>query len=315
MLPSRSGKLVAGLVLVIGIIAFSVIAPFFTQNPRSTENKQYLPPSSEHWLGTNHLGSDIFAQLAHGGGGSLMVGLLAGAIALVLSLFFGIVAGYVGGWTNEILSFITNVMLVIPGLPLVIVISAYLATRSLWIVALILGITGWAGAAIVLRSQAKSLRSRDYVSAAKVAGERAHRVILVEILPNLLPLLAANFLGAVLLAILGEAGLSYLGLGPSGSITWGTILNEASANGALARQMWWWFVPPGLMIALFGCGLALINFSIDEIINPKLRQAPDAVKRVREARKNQSKIGSARQATSTASPADAAHRDDEKVQA
>lgn len=313
MLPRRSGKLIVGLALVIAIIVFSIIGPFFTQSPTSTENQQYLPPSSEHWLGTNHLGVDIFAQLANGGAGSLMVGLVAGTLALVLSLCFGIIAGYVGGWTDEILKFITNVMLVIPGLPLVIVISAYLSTRSLWIVALILGFTAWAGAAIVLRLQAKSLRSRDYVYAAKVAGEKTHRIILVEILPNLLPLLAANFLGAVLLAILGEAGLSYLGLGPSGSITWGTILNQASANGALAQQMWWWFVPPGLMIALFGCGLALINFSIDEIINPKLRQAPAAVKSVRKARK--SRATQRPSGPSAVASAPVAPRDDEKVKA
>lgn len=285
MLPSKSGKLITGLVLVIGILVFTFIAPFFTQNPRSTENARYLEPSSEHLLGTNNIGVDIFAQLAHGGSGSLMVGLLAGVIALFLSLFFGIVAGYRGGWIDEGLSLVTNIMLVIPGLPLIIVISAYLQTRSLVVVGIILGVTGWAGSAIVLRMQAKSLRSRDYVSAARVAGEKAPRIILVEILPNLLPLLAAQFLGAVLLAILGEAGLSFLGLGPSGSITWGTILNQASSANSLALGLWWWFVPPGILIALFGCGLALINFSLDEIINPKLRQAPAAVKSVRKARK------------------------------
>jgi peptide/nickel transport system permease protein len=313
MLPRRSGKLVVGLVLTLGIILFSVVAPLFSQSPTSTKNEAYLPPSSEHWLGTNNIGVDIFAQVAHGGLGSLTVGLLAGVIAMVLSLAFGIIAGYVGGWTNEILSFITNIMLVIPGLPLIIVISAYLESRSLFLVALILGITGWAGAAIVLRAQARSLRSRDYVYAARVAGEKAPRIILVEILPNLLPLLAANFLGAVILAILSEAGLSYLGLGPSGSVTWGTILNEASTQNAMAYGRWWWFVPPGLLIALFGCGLALINFSIDEIINPKLRTAPAAVKNVRLARKRREKGGSAVTAAPRPALVETANRD-EKVQ-
>lgn len=314
MLPRRSGKLVVGLVLTLGIVLFSLVAPLFSQSPTSTKNEAYLPPSSEHWLGTNNIGADIFAQVAHGGMGSLTVGLLAGVIAMVLSLAFGIIAGYVGGWTNEILSFITNIMLVIPGLPLIIVISAYLESRSLLLIALILGITGWAGAAIVLRAQAKSLRSRDYVYAARVAGEKAPRIILVEILPNLLPLLAANFLGAVILAILSEAGLSYLGLGPSGSVTWGTILNEASTQNAMAYGRWWWFVPPGLLIALFGCGLALINFSIDEIINPKLRTAPAAVKNVRLARKRSAKGGPAATATPRAGLVETANREDEKVQ-
>ncbi|TFF12845.1 ABC transporter permease [Cellulosimicrobium funkei] len=319
MLPRRSGKLVVGLVLTLGIVLFSVVAPLFSQSPRATSNPAYLPPSTEHLLGTNNIGVDIFAQVAHGGLGSLTVGLLAGVIAMVLSLLFGIIAGYVGGWTNEILSFVTNIMLVIPGLPLIIVISAYLESRSLFLVALILGITGWAGAAIVLRAQARSLRSRDYVYAANVAGEKAPRIVLVEILPNLLPLLTANFLGAVLLAILSEAGLSYLGLGPSGSVTWGTILNEASTQNAMAYGRWWWFVPPGLLIALFGCGLALINFSIDEIINPKLRTAPAAVKNVRLARKQRAKLQAAiAPSTATAgtagTAADTPARDDEKVQ-
>lgn len=319
MLPRRSGKLVVGLVLTLGIVLFSVVTPLFSQSPRATSNPAYLPPSTEHLLGTNNIGVDIFAQVAHGGLGSLTVGLLAGVIAMVLSLLFGILAGYVGGWTNEILSFVTNIMLVIPGLPLIIVISAYLESRSLFLVALILGITGWAGAAIVLRAQAKSLRSRDYVYAAKVAGEKAPRIILVEILPNLLPLLTANFLGAVLLAILSEAGLSYLGLGPSGSVTWGTILNEASTQNAMAYGRWWWFVPPGLLIALFGCGLALINFSIDEIINPRLRTAPAAVKNVRLARKQRAKRAAVTApatvpAATAADPASTPARDDEKVQ-
>ena len=170
LLPRRSGKLTAGIVLVVAILLFTFVAPFFTQDPRSTANERFLPPSAEHLLGTNHIGNDIFAQVAYGGQGSLMVGLVAGAIALVLSIVFGIVAGYRGRFTDEALSLVTNIMLVIPGLPLIIVISAYLQTRSLLVVAVILGLTAWPGAAIVLRMQAKSLRSRDYVSAARVAG-------------------------------------------------------------------------------------------------------------------------------------------------
>src|SRR5690606_17589308 len=149
----------------------------------------------------------------------------------------------------------------------------------------VLGITSWAGAAYVLRLQTRSLRTRDYVYASRVAGERSLRIILVEIMPNLLPLLAAQFLFAIIFAILGEAGLSYLGLGPTDSITWGTILNEAQSGQALGQGAWWWFVPPGIMIALLGCGLALINFAIDEVINPKLRTAPAAARSVRRAAK------------------------------
>lgn len=284
-LPRLDVKLGLGLLLTIGIVVFAIVGPALTQDPRNYDNQPMQPPSADHLLGTNNLGADILAQLAEGAAGSLLVGSTAGLIAVVFSLFFGIVAGYRGGATDEFLSLITNIMLVIPGLPLVIVVATYMETRSMWMIALVLGVTSWAGSAVVLRLQAKSLRTRDYVSAARTAGERAPRIILVEILPNLLPLLAAMFLSAVVLAVLSEAGLSYLGLGPSGAITWGTMLNQAAQQNAFHVGAWWWFVPPGLMIALLGCGLSLINFSIDETINPKLRAAPDAVRSVRKAEK------------------------------
>lgn len=285
MLPSLSPKLLIGMVLVGSIVLFAIIAPLFTQNPRNSKNPALAEPSAEHWLGTTKLGYDVLAQLAHGAQGSLKVGLIAGGIAIVLSLVFGVLAGYLGGWKEDTLALVTNIMLVIPGLPFVMVIAAFAPTRSLDLVAMVLGITGWAGAAYVLRLQTRSLRTRDYVSASRVAGEKSWRIILVEIMPNLLPLLASQFLFAIIFAILGEAGLSYLGLGPTDSITWGTILNDAQSGQALGQGAWWWFVPPGLLIALLGCGLALINFAIDEIINPKLRNAPAAARSVRKATK------------------------------
>lgn len=286
MLPRRSAKLVTGIVLVVAIVLFGIIGPFFTQDPRFSGNPALAAPSADHLLGTTKLGYDVFAQIAAGTQGSLLIGLVAGGIAIVLSLVFGVLAGYVGGYRDEILSLVTNVMLVIPGLPLAMVIANYFNSRSWVLVALVLGITSWAGSAVVLRTQARSLRSRDYVYAAKVAGEKSFRVILVEILPNLLPLLAAQFLFAIISAILGEAGLSYLGLGATDNITWGTILNDAQTGQALGTGAWWWFIPPGVMIALLGCGLALINFAIDEIVNPKLRSAPEAARRVRKAAKS-----------------------------
>ena len=285
LLPTMSVKLGIGLALVAAIVAFGVIAPFFVQNPRFSGNPALLPPNAEHLLGTTKLGYDVFAQLAHGTRGSLLVGMVAAGLALSLSVVFGILAGYIGGFGDELLSLFTNIMLVIPGIPLAMVIATYMPTRSWLLVALVLGITSWAGSAVVLRVQARSLRTRDYVSAAKVAGEKPGRVILVEILPNLLPLLTAQFLFAIIFAILGEAGLSYLGLGATDSITWGTILNDAQSGQALGTRAWWWFVPHGLMIALLGAGLSLINFAIDEIINPKLRLAPEYARRVRKAKR------------------------------
>lgn len=278
-------KFWVGAALVAAIALFAILAPLFTQNPRDTGNPSLQPPSGEHLLGTTKLGNDVLAQLASGAQGSLLVGLVAGGIAIVLSLIFGVLAGYLAGWKEDVLALLTNVMIVIPGLPLVMVIASFVSQRSWQLVALVLGITSWAGAAYVLRLQTRSLRTRDYVYAARVAGEKPWRIILVEIMPNLLPLLTAQFLFAIIFAILGEAGLSYLGLGPNSSITWGSILNDAQSGQALGRGAWWWFIPPGVMIATLGAGLALINFAIDEIINPKLRSAPDAARRVRKAAK------------------------------
>lgn len=197
-------------------------------------------------------------------------------MATVLSGIFGIVGAYAGGVVDEAFSLFSNVMLVIPGLPLVIVIAGFVPAdqRGTWTISLVLAITGWAAAARVLRAQTLSLRNRDYVAAARVSGEKTWRVICVEILPNLLPILASQFVFAVVLAILSEAGLSFLGLGAADSSTLGTMLYYAQNGFALQREAWWWFVPPGLIIALFGGALSLINFSIDEIINPALRERP-----------------------------------------
>ncbi|KAB8166572.1 ATP-binding cassette domain-containing protein [Streptomyces sp. 3MP-14] len=273
LLPSWSPKLGIGLFLVLGIALFGIVGPPFFQNPNAIDPIGMTEPSGEYLLGTTQTGQDVLAQLAHSTRGSLQIGLLVGVLATLLSALFGIVGGYLGGAIDEGFSLFTNIMLVIPGLPLVIVVAGFVPAedRGWWTVALVLAVTGWAAAARVLRAQTLSLRNRDYVAAARVAGEKRWRIVSVEILPNLLPLLASQFVFAVIAAILAEAGLSFLGLGASNSHTLGTMLYFAQNGFALQYEAWWWFVPPGLLIALFGCGLALINFSIDEIINPKLR--------------------------------------------
>ncbi|HYN97106.1 MAG TPA: ABC transporter permease [Pilimelia sp.] len=275
MLPSATPQLMTGLVLVTAVTAFGVVAPYFVQDPNAINSIGMTPPGGGHILGTTQTGQDVFAQLAYATRGSLQIGLIVGVLATVLSAFFGILGAYLGGLADEAFSLFSNVMLVIPGLPLVIVISGFVPreSRGLWTIALVLAITGWAASARVLRAQTLSIRNRDYVAAARISGERVWRVIGVEILPNLLPVLASQFVFAVISAILSEAGLSFLGLGASNSSTLGTMLFYAQNGFALQLNAWWWFLPPGLIIALFGCGLALINFSIDEVINPRLRNA------------------------------------------
>jgi peptide/nickel transport system permease protein len=270
-LPPMTLKLGVGLTIAGLFVLFGLIGPLLVGNPSTVRDIGLTGPGNGFVLGTTQSGQDVFAQLAHATRGSLIIGVVVGAITLLLSSFFGIVGAFVGGWTDEAFSLLTNIMLVIPGLPLVIVISSYVPDKSIWLVATVLAITSWAGSARVLRGFTLSVRSRDYVLAARISGEKRWRILLVEILPNLIPLLASQVVFAVIFAILGEAGLSFLGLGASGSFTWGTMLFYAQNGLALRLGAWWWFAPPGLAIALFGAALSLINFSIDEIINPKLR--------------------------------------------
>ncbi|GIF08000.1 ABC transporter permease [Actinoplanes siamensis] len=276
---ARNGKLVAGLVIGGAIVLFGLLGPLVTQDPSLVHDQGLTGPGGDHWLGTTQTGQDVLAQLAHGTRGSLAVGAIVGVLTLILSAFFGVVGAYAGGWVDEAFSLFTNIMLVIPGLPLVIVISSYVPDKSIWLVSVVLAITSWAGSARVLRGYTLSLRNRDYVLASRVAGEKRRRILAVEILPNLIPLFASQVVFAVIFAILGEAGLSYLGLGASGSFTWGTMLYYAQNGLALRLGAWWWFVPPGLLLALFGAALSLINFSIDEIINPKLRDQTRAARK------------------------------------
>ncbi|MET4538526.1 peptide/nickel transport system permease protein [Arthrobacter bambusae] len=291
MLPTPTPWLITGLVLIGSIIVFGAIGPLLVGDPAAISNVGLSGPSAEHWLGTTQTGQDVLAQLAHATRGSLLIGFLVGVLATVLSAFFGIYGAYIGGFADEAFSLLSNVFLVIPGLPLVIVISGFVPreSRGLWTIAVVLALTSWAASARVLRAQTLSVRNRDYVAASRVSGERAWRVIAVEILPNLLPVLASQFVFAVIAAILGEAGLSFLGLGASSSSTLGTMLFYAQNGFALPLGAWWWFLPPGLMIALFGMGLSLINFSIDEIINPKLKNARLVRKRARQTARIQKK--------------------------
>ena len=288
-LPPMTPKLAAGLIIAGAIILFGVFGPLFVGNPSTVNNVGLRGPGDGYILGTTQTGQDVFAQLAYATRGSLTIGLIVGVLTLFLSAFFGIVGAYAGGWLDESFSLFSNVMLVIPGLPLIIIISSYVPDKSILLVALVLAITGWAGSARVLRGYTLSLRNRDYVAAARVSGERPWRVLGVEILPNLIPLLASQAVFAVIFAILGEAGLSFLGLGASGSFTWGTMLYYAQNGLALRLGAWWWFVPPGLLIALFGAALSLINFSIDEIINPKLRNQTRATRKKRNLSKSELK--------------------------
>jgi oligopeptide/dipeptide ABC transporter ATP-binding protein len=294
------GLVILGVFAVLAVLG-RWIAPY---NPNTTDEKNWvqhvlvpgtgpgtgipanfyplpLPPSAAHWLGTTVFAQDAWSQLLSSTSATLFVGLLAAAIATFLSVVIGVSAGYLGGGADEGLSLVANVFLAIPGLPLLIVIANYVpaAGSSIVLVAAIIAVTTWAYSARTLRAQTLSLRNRDFVEAARVSGEGRSRIILVEVLPNLIPIVAASFLFTSLSAISAYVVIAFLGLAgsptssPPGLWNWGEMLREGFANNAVRSGWWWWWAPPGVLIALLGTGLALLNFGIDEFINPRLRAA------------------------------------------
>jgi peptide/nickel transport system permease protein len=273
----RSPKVLLGLGIFGFFIIMTVIGPWLAPySPSATDFAPNLTPSVHHWLGTTSLGQDILSQLLVGARATMVVALLAGLVATVLSVTIGVTAGYLGGFSDDGLSLLSNVFLAIPGLPLLIVIDSYLPVNSRsnsLVIGLVISLTGWAWGARVLRAQTMSLRNRDFVEAARIIGEKRIRIMFSEIAPNLLPILASSLLFTVLYSIGAYVTLAYIGLTSTAVWNWGTMLYWAQSNNAPLSGEWYWFVPPGICIALVGTSLALLNFGIDEFINPRLRDA------------------------------------------
>jgi peptide/nickel transport system permease protein len=274
MIRSRRLYLGAGIVAFFALMA--ILGPFFTPNAGAFSKREWKPPSAAHWLGTTSLGQDVLAQVVNAARATLEIGAGAGLVATVISIVVGIGGGYAGGVTDEALSLLSNVVLVIPALPLIIVVASFVHASGVWTTVLVIAFVSWAASARVLRAQTLSVRNREYVLAARASGERAWRIMLAEILPNELAVIVSQFIYSMIFAILTLVGLDFLGLANSSAPTWGTMLYYAQNDEALSSGAWWWFVPPGLCIALFGMGLALINFSLDEILNPRLRVYKEA---------------------------------------
>lgn len=269
----RSPKAMVGVAIFLLFCLVAAFPGLFTsvKDPLKLDYMPGLQPSSEHWLGTTRLGQDIYAQIIYGTRESLLVAVLAGAFATVLSVLIGVSAAYLGGIADEVLSFFTNVFLVIPTFPLIIILSKYAGTGTFFVIMLVLVVTGWSYGANQLRAQALSLRNRDFLESARVRGERQIYIILFELLPTMTSLIVANFLGAALYSVLAAAGLQFLGLGDQNTISWGTMLFRAQEGGALYNGSPLWSVMPGLCIALLGTAFALMNYAFDEISNPALR--------------------------------------------
>ncbi|MCG6568204.1 ABC transporter permease [Tessaracoccus sp. ZS01] len=272
----RNKRVVVGLAVLAFFILVAILGPWFVEyvlriNPRAVDYQAIAaPPGAEHWLGTNNTGQDVLAQLVIGARGSVVVGALSGTIATVMAVLVGTASGYIGGNTDRTINAIINVLMTLPGFALLFIIAGYVQNAGYLLIALVIGLLGWPGGARSIRAQTLSLRSRDFTSALRTSGESTWRIIVVEVIPHLGGIISSMFLGALVGGIFAESSLAFLGLGDTSGITWGTMIAQAQGSGAILRGQWWYFLPPGLCIALIGFATAMINFGLDEVTNPKL---------------------------------------------
>ncbi|HUX50937.1 MAG TPA: ABC transporter permease [Spirochaetia bacterium] len=269
----RNRKAMVGVVTILLFAIIAIFAPLIAPYPPTYMGfDQVLPPSAKHLFGTTATGQDVFSQIVWGTRLTLLVGLLSGLFVTVISTVIGVVAGYLGGIVDEILMILTNVFLIIPGLPLMIILSTYMPVKGMWTIILVITVTGWAWGARMIRPQVMSLKSRDFVKASVVIGESPFHIIAADILPNVVGLIVAQFFAAAVYGVLSEAGLEFLGLGNASAISWGTVLYWADNGQAILFGLWTWLLVPGLLIALFGGALAMMNFAVDEMVNPRLKK-------------------------------------------
>ncbi|MDB5529381.1 MAG: peptide transporter permease [Devosia sp.] len=269
-----NGKGVAGLIILTVFVVMAALAPLLSPyDPYRRAGKPHVQPGVEHFLGTSRQGKDIFSQLLEGGRTSLTVGFIAGISATLIGLGVGISAGYFGGKVDEVLTFFVNVALVLPALPLIIVLASFVEEASPTIIGLVLAFTGWGWSARTIRTQTLSIKSREFVLAAELMGEKKWRIIVREILPNMSSFVVGGAVLATIYGILAEAALEFIGLGSPSSVTWGTMLYWAQRSQSLQTGAWWEVWPPAVAIMVTGAALVLINFGVDEITSPQLRAA------------------------------------------
>ncbi|HSR84569.1 MAG TPA: ABC transporter permease [Streptosporangiaceae bacterium] len=270
-------------VVLMAIFIFVALFPGLLahQDPNLVTTHVFTHPSAAHWLGTDNLGRDVYAQVIDGTRNVLVLALAVGLLTTVVAMLIGVAAAYLGGVWDSVLNFVTDVLLVIPLFPLLIIVAAYLPGAGNNVLILVLTFTGWSYTARQLRSQAQSLRNRDFLLAARVRGERSLYIIVVEILPTMTSLLLASFLNNALYAVLAGSGLQFIGIGNTNNVSWGTTLYWAQQNNALGTGLYAWVIVPGACIALLGAAFAFINYAFDEIGNPALR--PLTAAKVRKA--------------------------------
>lgn len=257
--------------LILSIVFFGFLGRFFTSDPGEYVGKKYESPSQEYWLGTDALGRDVFAQLVHGIWNSIIVGFIAGSTAAGLAILIGGLGGYLGGLTDKFANLACNIGLTVPMIPILILLAVLFEARSLLLVALIISLTSWPGAARAIRSQILSLKERNFVDLAIISGKGDFEIFTTELLPNMLAYIFIQFVSMLGGAIMAEAGISLIGLGPTDSFSLGRILHMAIRNQALSQGIWWWFIPAGLIIVILTGTLVMTGSIIDQELNPRLR--------------------------------------------
>lgn len=270
---SKMGML--GLAILIFFVFISVFAEVlapYPVGPKEGDRKAVLkPPSAKYFLGTDELGRDLLSILLQGGRVSLTIGLMATLVTAIIGTLIGVSAGYFGGRTEEMLMRFTDLLLVIPGLPLMIVLASILGA-TYWNMILVIGIRGWTGTARVLRAQVLSLKEKPFIESARAIGSSDVRIIGRHILPNVLPLIVAQMVLRIGSSILSASSLSFLGLGDPTHLSWGMTLHYAFSVGSLFSNFYWYLVPPGVCIALVVLAFTFIGYAFDQIVNPRLRE-------------------------------------------
>ncbi|MEZ4660452.1 MAG: ABC transporter permease [Caldilineaceae bacterium] len=272
----RNPALVVGFVLLLALFLFAIIGSYVT-DPKNAEPLSARPlqaPSAEYPFGTDKLGRDLFATIVAGIPLTLRIGLIAGLIGLTIGTTLGFVSAFYGGWVDTIISGVVDVGLTIPGLMVLLILAISFSGRlNINHMSLIVGVLAWLYPARVIRSQVLTLKRRPYVEVARLTGMNGIEIIFLELMPNLLPYLAASLVGAVASAILASIGLEALGLGPLESPTLGMTIYWAILNGAVINRWWWWWAPPIIVISILFNGLFLLAIGLDEIANPRVRRS------------------------------------------
>jgi peptide/nickel transport system permease protein len=272
---AKAGVVLFGLFVLTAIIG-PLVTPYDPSYQNPNPNASMNAPSAAHLLGTTQSGQDVLSQLLVGIRLTLELGLIVGVVATALAVIVGVTSAFLGGFWDELLSLLTNVFLVIPALPLLIVLLGYFPNRGEAPTIIVLALLGWPWGARVMRAQTLAIRNRDFVAASRETGEGTWRIIASEIVPNEVSLIAASFVNTVLYAIGASVALAFIGVADLNSWSLGTMLYWAQSQQALQLGAWWWFVPPGLAVALMGTALVLLNTGIDELGNPRLRDASSA---------------------------------------